>query len=85
MENTDTLAKQTALDNKSTYAGDLSAETNDEVGIDQLGTAAGLNIQPESPLSVTEDLKARDENRTELTPSVDDFNPERTTIESAPV
>ncbi|MEL7226012.1 MAG: DUF6335 family protein [Cyanobacteria bacterium J06576_12] len=85
MENTDTLAKQTALDNKSTYAGDLSAETNDEVGIDQLGKAAGLNIQPESPLSVTEDLKARDKNRTELTPSVDDFNPERTTTESTPV
>ncbi|MEL7069841.1 MAG: DUF6335 family protein [Cyanobacteria bacterium J06581_3] len=76
MENTDSQAKQAAFDNKSAYAGDLSAETNDEVSIDQLGTAAGLDIQPESPLSVAEDLKARDENRMELVPNEDNFEPD---------
>ncbi|MEO1622890.1 MAG: hypothetical protein AAFU53_17885, partial [Cyanobacteria bacterium J06632_3] len=52
---------------------ELSAETNDEVGIDQLGTEAGLDVQPESPLSIAEDLKARDKNRAEITPSADEL------------
>ncbi len=85
MENTDSQAKQVALDNKSAYAGELTAETNDEVGIDQMGTAAGLDIQPESPLSVAEDLKARDENRTELIPNADDFDPDTATADISPV
>ncbi|MEL6937621.1 MAG: hypothetical protein AAFO84_00340 [Cyanobacteria bacterium J06598_1] len=85
MENTDTPAKQTAVDSKSAYAGELSAETNDEVGIDQLGTAAGLGIQPESPLSVADDLHARDENRAELIPNVGDFKPDTATADSPPV
>ncbi|MGD1900358.1 MAG: DUF6335 family protein [Phormidesmis sp.] len=83
MENTDTQAKQAAVDSKGAYAGDLSAETNDETGIDQLGTDAGLNIQPEEPLAVTETLEARDENRAELTPSVDDFKPDGASPEVA--
>jgi len=82
MENTDTQAKQTALDSKSAYAGDLSAETNEEVGIDQMGTAAGLNVQPESPLSIAEDLKARDKNRAELIPNADDFAPDTANADS---
>lgn len=85
MENTDSQAKQAALDNRSAYAGDLTAETNDEVGIDQLGTAAGLDVQPESSLSVTEDLKARDENRAELIPNADDFDPNTATAAQPPV
>jgi len=85
MENTDTRAKQAAFDNKSAYAGDLTAEANDEVGIDQLGIAAGLDIQPESPLSVAADLKARDENRAELIPTADDFAPDTATADIPPV
>lgn len=85
MENTDSQVKQAAVDNKSAYAGDLSAETSDEVGIDQLGTATGLDIQPESPLSVAEDLKARDENRMELVPNADDFDPDAATADLPPV
>lgn len=76
MENTDPQVKQAAVDSKSAYAGDLTAETNDEVGIDDMGTNAGLDIQPEEPLAVAESLKARDNNRAELTPSVDDFKPD---------
>ena len=73
MENTDSQPKQAALDSKGAYAGDLTAETNDEVGIDDMGTAAGLDIQPESPLAVASSMKARDENRAELVPSVNSF------------
>ncbi|MEO1621184.1 MAG: hypothetical protein AAFU53_09150 [Cyanobacteria bacterium J06632_3] len=66
MENTDTQPKQTAVDSKSAYAGDTTAEMNGAVGIDQMGKDAGLNVQPEEPLSISEKLKARDENRSEL-------------------
>jgi hypothetical protein len=49
-----------------------------------MGTAAGLNIQPESPLSVAEDLKARDKNRAELTPDADNFAPGTATADIPP-
>ena len=39
---------------------------NSAVGIDQMGTDAGLKVQPEEPLAISEKLKARDENRSEL-------------------
>ncbi|MGB3570526.1 MAG: DUF6335 family protein [Phormidesmis sp.] len=76
MEDTDSKVKQSAVDGKSAYAGNVSAEMNDEVGIDQLGENAGLDIQPETPLAIKESLDARDKNRSELIPNADDFSPE---------
>lgn len=66
MENTDSKAKQTALDNKSAYAGNVMPES--EIGVDQLGERSGLDIQPETPLAVKESLDERDQNRYELDP-----------------
>lgn len=74
MEDTDSRVKQAAVDNKSAYAGDISAEMEDEIGVDQLGEDAGLDIQPETPLAIKETLDARDENRFELIPNADDFS-----------
>lgn len=73
MENTDSKAKQAALDNKSAYAGNVMPES--EVGVDQLGERAGLDIQPETPLAVKESLDQRDQNRYELDPDVADDHP----------
>lgn len=64
MENTDSRVKQAALDNKSAYAGNVSPDP--EMDIDELGRQAGLDIQPEKPLSVAEDFIKRDRNRYEL-------------------
>lgn len=64
MENADTQAKQAALDNKSAYAG--NAEPDPEMDVDPMGSRAGLDVQPEDPLSVAEDVQARDQNRYEL-------------------
>ncbi len=64
MEKTDSQAKQTALDNKSAYAGNVSPDP--EMDTEQLAKQAGLNIQPEHPLSVAEDFNERDRNRYEL-------------------
>lgn len=64
MENTDSQNKQAALDNKSAYAGNVSPDP--EMDTEELGTQAGLNIKPEEPLSVAEDLKKRDQRRYEL-------------------
>ncbi|MGC1306351.1 MAG: DUF6335 family protein [Phormidesmis sp.] len=65
MENTDSKPKQTALDSKSAYAGNKWTEPS-EMGVDKMGTEAGLDIQPEETLSVAEDLEARDQDRFEL-------------------
>ncbi len=64
MEKTDTQAKQAALDNKSAYAG--NTEPDPEMDVDSMGSRAGLDIQPEDPLSVAEDINERDQNRYEL-------------------
>ncbi|MGB3292247.1 MAG: DUF6335 family protein [Phormidesmis sp.] len=64
MEKTDTQAKQAALDNKSAYAGNVAPDP--EMDVDPMGSRAGLDIQPEDPLSVAEDLRARDQDRYEL-------------------
>ncbi len=64
MENTDSQVKQAALDNKSAYAGNVSPDP--EMDTEQLGKQAGLDIQPEKPLSVAEDFNKRDRNRYEL-------------------
>ena len=64
MENIDTKAKQAALDNKSAFAGNPTPDP--EVGVDQLGTNAGLDIQPEEPLAVAEKMAERDQQRYEL-------------------
>ncbi len=66
MENTDTQAKQAALDNKSAYAGNVMPES--EIGVDQMGERAGLDPEPEAPLAVEETLEERDRNRYELDP-----------------
>lgn len=66
MENTDTQAKQAALDNKSAYAGNVMPEA--EIGVDQMGEQAGLDIDPEAPLAVEETFEERDRNRYELDP-----------------
>ena len=66
MENTDTQAKQSAMDNKAAFAGNGSEAKNEGVSIDEMGTNAGLHVRPESPLSIAEDLHNRDENRAEL-------------------
>lgn len=64
MENIDSKPKQAALDNKSAFAGNVSSDP--EIGVTQLGTDAGLDIQPEEPLAVAEKLAERDEQRFEL-------------------
>lgn len=64
MENTDSQSKQAALDNKSAYAGNVSPDP--ELDTEELGMQAGLNIKPEKPLSVAEDLHQRDQRRYEL-------------------
>ncbi len=64
MENTDSQNKQAALDNKSAYAGNVSPDP--EMDTEELGKQAGLNIKPEKPLSVAEDLEQRDQQRYEL-------------------
>ena len=64
MEKTDSQAKQAALDNKSAYAGNVAPDP--EMDVDPMGTRAGLDIQPEEPLSVAEDMQARDRDRYEL-------------------
>lgn len=66
METTDSQAKQSALDNKSAFAGNGSEARNEGVSIDEMGANAGLHIRPEVPLSIAEDLHKRDENRAEL-------------------
>ncbi len=66
MENTDSQAKQTAVDNKSAYAGNVMPES--EIGVDQLGERAGMDIQPETPLAVKDEFDQRDQNRYELDP-----------------
>lgn len=64
MEKTDTQAKQSALDSKGAYAG--NAEPDPEMDVDPMGSRAGLDIQPEEPLSVAEDISERDQHRYEL-------------------
>ncbi len=64
MEKTDTQAKQAALDSKGAYAG--NAAPDPEMDVEQMGSRAGLDIQPEDPLSVAEDIQERDQNRYEL-------------------
>ena len=64
MEKTDSQAKQAALDNKSAYAGNVMPDP--EMDVDPMGTRAGLDIQPEEPLAVAEDMQARDQDRYEL-------------------
>ena len=64
MEKTDTQAKQAALDSKGAYAGNVAPDP--ELDVDPMGSRAGLDIQPEEPLSVAEDMKARDQRRYEL-------------------
>ncbi|MEL6471159.1 MAG: DUF6335 family protein [Cyanobacteria bacterium J06623_4] len=67
MEKTDSQPKETAVDSKGAFAGNPAPDP--ELGVDQLGTAAGLDIQPETPLDTREKLESRDENRFELDPS----------------
>jgi len=64
MENTDSKAKQAALDNKSAFSGNPTPTP--ELGVDQLGADAGLDIQPEEPLAVAEKMAERDQQRFEL-------------------
>lgn len=63
MEKTDSSAKQAALDNKAAHAGDGSVTREEGMGIDEMGEQAGLDVQPEQPLSTKEDLERRDKNR----------------------
>jgi hypothetical protein len=64
MENEDSDVKQTALDNKSAYAGNLSPDP--EMDTDQLGKQAGVDVQSAKPLSVAENFIQRDQRRYEL-------------------
>ena len=67
MEDTDSKSKQNAVDGKSAYAGNKWTEPTN-MGVDKMGTEAGLDVQPEEPLAVAEELSERDETRYELTP-----------------
>lgn len=69
MEKTDSLQKQTAVDNKSAFAGNPSSiadEGLNHLGVDQMGEGAGLDIQPEEPLATKEKMEARDADRFDL-------------------
>ena len=68
MEDTDSQQKQAAVDGKGAYAGNKWTEPTD-MGVDKMGDEAGLDVQPEEPLSVAEDLSKRDEKRYELDPN----------------
>ena len=61
MENTETQAKQTAVDGKGAYAGQYP--TDMEMTIDNMGEAAGLDMKPEEPVHTTEKMQQRDEER----------------------
>ena len=67
MEDTDSKQKQSAVDGKAAYAGNKWTEPTD-MGVDKMGKEAGLDVQPEEPIAVAEDLAARDEERYELNP-----------------
>lgn len=67
MEDTDSRPKQEAVDGKSAYAGNKWTEPTD-MGVDKMGDEAGLDVQPEEPLAVAEELSERDEDRYELNP-----------------
>ncbi|PZO16813.1 MAG: hypothetical protein DCF25_11975 [Leptolyngbya foveolarum] len=67
MEDTDSKPKQAAVDGKSAYAGNAWTEPTD-MGVDKMGTEAGLDVQPEEPLAIAEELSERDEERYELNP-----------------
>ena len=67
MEDTDSKQKQNAVDGKSAYAGNKWTEPTN-MGVDKMGTEAGLDVQPEEPLAVAEELSERDETRYELNP-----------------
>ena len=64
MENNDTQPKQSAVDNKSAYAGNAPLDTYK--GVDQLGTDAGLDMAPEEPLAIADKLAQRDQQRPEI-------------------
>jgi len=66
MEKTDSQPKQAALDNKAAFAGNGAPEREQGMGVDELGTSAGLEVAPEVPLATAEDLKERDRHRYEL-------------------
>lgn len=66
MENTDSQAKQAALDNKSAFAGSGSEAMNEGESIEEMGKNAGLHVRAEVPLSIADDLHNRDEHRAEL-------------------
>ncbi|MEM8504633.1 MAG: DUF6335 family protein [Cyanobacteria bacterium P01_D01_bin.1] len=69
MEKTDSLQKQTAVDNKGAFAGNPSSTADEglnHLGVDQMGEGAGLDIQPEEPLATKEKLEARDADRFDL-------------------
>ena len=67
MEDTDSKPKQTAVDGKSAYAGNKWTEPTD-MGVDKMGDEAGVDVQPEEPLAVAEDIAERDDDRYELDP-----------------
>ncbi|MEL6261812.1 MAG: DUF6335 family protein [Cyanobacteria bacterium J06626_6] len=64
MEKTDSQPKTNAVDGKSAFAGNPAPDP--ELGVDQMGITAGLDIQPEVPLATKEKLESRDESRFEL-------------------
>ena len=67
MEDTDSKSKQAAVDGKAAYAGNKWTEPT-EMGVDKMGDEAGLDVQPEEPLAVAEEVAERDDDRYELDP-----------------
>ncbi|NJM99818.1 MAG: hypothetical protein HC800_24185 [Phormidesmis sp. RL_2_1] len=64
MENENTQVKQAARDGKGAYAGNVSPDP--EIDVTSMGKQAGLDVQPEQPLSIAADMAERDQNRYEL-------------------
>lgn len=67
MENTDSMAKQQAVDGKAAFAG--SAEPAPERdNVDAIANAAGVNLRPGKATDVKAQLEQRDADRWELDP-----------------
>ena len=67
MENSDSLAKQQAVDGKGAFAG--SPEPNPELDvIDTLTAKAGVSAAAGEAVDIKATLDERDENRWELSP-----------------
>lgn len=66
----DAMAYQAKVVGEEAIGG--TTPTPDQNNVDQIGTAAGLDPEPEQPLAVTDEIDRRDDQRFELDPDSQD-------------